>query len=181
MPVNLSSCSFSITGSATLQDQSLLIHTPTDPFQIGADGFDALAYTLEDGVEDGQANQMYVAQVTVPAGGAVSLDLADGSLENFRGESIVFSAIKIALFSIADADGVKRVYVGPQGDADGCQLWFNGTGADAAEEVIQSTMKANLLAGWTVGQTGSSVLVISSPDGSGDDVVVNVLLIGVSA
>lgn len=179
MPVELTSCTFSISGVATLQDGTLTIHAPTDPVQIGSGGFEELGFTLEDGTDDGQANQMYVARITVPAGGSVLLDLSDGSLLNFRGEEITLSAVKIVVVSVNEPDGVKRVYVGPLGEAGGAQLWFPGTGADAGNEVLYGVIQPNLLHGWPVGVTDGSILAIEAPDTTPGDIDVNVIIIGV--
>jgi hypothetical protein len=177
MAVTLADCNFTLSGQASLKED-LSLYIPDGTVQIGANGFGSITLTLENGTGDNEANQMFTERITVPAGAAVDLDLSDGSLENFRGQPISFEKVKIFLIGVVDADGVKHVYVGPMGTPNGAQLWFLGTGADAAADVYYGEIKSNLVAGWDVSVTGGSVLSIYNPDGT-DDVQVDVVIIGV--
>ena len=184
MPVSLNDCTFQITGRAGLTDTGSIIWTPSGAVQIGAGEFAAILSVLTDGTGDEQANQMFVSRLTVPAGTALELNLCDGSLTNFIGEPIAFTAIKLAIFSVVDPASGKRVYVGPLGATDGARLWFTAAGAtdglDAGEEVVVGTVHIHPYSGWAVGPTiGEETLRIEQPDATGGDVEVNVILIGV--
>lgn len=179
MAVTLAACTFTVSGQASLQED-LSLYIPAGTVQIGSGGFGAITLSLNDGTGDNEANQMFAERITIPAGAAVDLDLCDGSLENFRGQPITFEKVKIAIFGIVNPDGVKHVYAGPMGTPGGAQLWFLGTGADAAADVYYGEIKSNLLAGWDVSVTGGSVLTIYNPDGT-DDVQVDVVIIGVDS
>jgi hypothetical protein len=179
MSVELATCNFTISGQASLQED-LSLYIPNGTVQVGSAGFGSLQLTLENGTGDNQANQMFAERITVPAGTAVELDLCDGSLENFRGQPITFSKVKLFLIGVVEDDGIKHVYVGPMGVANGAQLWFLGTGADAAADVYHGEVKTNLKDGWDVSVTGGSVLSIYNPQGT-DDVQVDVVIIGVDS
>lgn len=176
MAVEIAACTFTVSGQASLQED-LSLFVPDGTVQVGSAGFGALTFTLDNGSGDNQGNQMYAARLTVAAGGGVSLNLSDGTLKNFRGQSIAFSAVKLALVAVVDPDGVKKVWVGPQGVANAAPLWFKGTGSDAADGVDRGLLQTNLKAGWAVSAPGSQVLRIANPGGSAVDV--DVVLVGV--
>lgn len=175
MSVSLASCTLTVTGEATLHDTSDPVSVPSQTVQIGS-GFETLTYTLEDGTGVGQANQLYAAQVTVPAGGNLDLDLS-GGLTNFRGATITFTKVKLAVFAVVAPDGTKKVWVGPQGVTNAAQLWFKGAGADAAEEVFRHAQHVHPDAGWTVTAGTGDKLRLANPGGA--DVLVDVLMVGV--
>jgi hypothetical protein len=179
MAVEIATCNFMISGQASLQED-LSLYIPDGTVQIGSAGFAALNFSLENGTGDDQANQMYCERITVPASSAVDLDLCDGTLTNFRGQSITFNSIKQVVVSVVDADGLKRVFIGPQGVAGGAQLWFLGVGADAADEVLYGEIKTNLKYGWSVSVTGGSVVRIYNPEMT-SDVSVDVVIVGVDS
>lgn len=179
MAVNLAACNFTVSGQASLLED-LSLYTPDGTVQIGSGGFGSITLSLAHGTGDNEANQMFAERITVPAGAAVDLDLCDGSLENFRGQPIAFSKVKLVVVGVVGADGVKHVYVGPMGTPGGAQLWFLGTGPDAAADVYHGEIKTNLKGGWDVSATGGSVLSIYNPDGT-DDVQVDVVIIGVDS
>lgn len=176
MAVTLAACNFTVSGQASLQED-LSLFVPAGTVQVGSAGFGSLTLSLDAGTGDNQGNQMYAARLTVPAGGGVSLNLSDGTLKNFRGQSITLSAVKLALVAVVNPDDVMQVWVGPQGVANGAQLWFKGTGSDAADAVYRGLLQTNLKAGWAVSAPGSQVLRIANPGGA--DVQVDVVIVGV--
>lgn len=177
MSVELTACNFNISGTASL-NEDLSLYSPDGTVQIGSSGFGAITLALENGTGDNQANQMYAARVTVPSGGALGFDLCDGSMENFRGQPISFSKIKLVILSLVTPGSGRHVVVGPQGVADAAQLWFAGAGTDAGTQVFESEIKSNLLEGWDVSTSGDSVFVLSAPAGT-EDVEIDLVIIGV--
>ena len=177
MAVSITECSFNVTGSVSALDPDGTIYSNELAAQIGSGAFDAIRFALEDGTGDAQANQVFVGQFTLEGGNNLDLDMIDGTLVNFKGESIVFSTVNMVLVSVVSPDGDIRLLVGPQGVTDGAQLWFGGTGADASEEVFTVLFHAHPV-GWTVG-SGDSLVRLLHPDGTGADVTVNVIIVGV--
>jgi hypothetical protein len=140
----------------------------------GSNTFPSLSSDIANGTGSGQANQLYAKSFTITTGSNQDLDLA-GSLANEFGETITFAKIKGIIVCIASPDGTKKVRVGPQGVANGAQLWFGGTGATVYEEVEEVLVRGAKYTGWTV-VAGTDVLRINNPTAS--SVTVHIALWG---
>jgi hypothetical protein len=141
--------SFKLDGTASLTDLAMTIALPNLPFTIGGLDMDALEFELADGTGTDQANELYVARTAIGIGANLDLDLY-GSLLNFKGDVINFTAIKLFLVTIQTPDGVKKIRVGPQGLALAAQLWFGGVTANFYEETTWHSFHFDRYAGWPI-------------------------------
>jgi hypothetical protein len=111
----------SLTGPAGLLQRAVTL-----PLGSGAWGDMKLA--LAFGTGNLQANNWWADERTVAAGADDPLDLA-GVLTNVFGELLNLTALKLMIILIKDADGVKKLQVGPQALAGAIQGPWGGVGA----------------------------------------------------
>lgn len=178
MAVELVSSSFECKFSAALVDLGLSASTCDGQVQSGSTEFPTLLAVMEgNGTGDLEANMAFAAKYTITAGSNQDLDLS-GSLSSLVNTTATFSKVKQIVVLIDEPDGDKKVKVGPQGVANGCQLWFGGTGSTCSEEVVEWTVKTNRFDGWTVTPGTGDILRINNPTAS--SVSVYIVIVGLS-
>jgi len=122
--------------------------------------------TVTSGTGSQQVNQEYLATRSVLTTANDDIDLS-GSLTDDDGETITFTKIKKIIVAITDADGTKKLYVGPKGVSNPfIGPWAGGQGATVYEEVFEFQLWINSFAGWTVTAGTGDILRIHNPTGS---------------
>ena len=151
------SFSFSCSGSSFKDD---LVSTVSDGFSSGSGVFPAMSYTFSDGSAAGQANKYYRSVNTIAAGATQSFDLA-GSLVDPFGATLTFLTIRAVVVSIVDPNGIKALYVGPQGVTNAWQGPFGDIDATsylATKSYVSFIDGLNL--GWNVNAGYADILPI---------------------
>ena len=165
-----------VSMEAVLQKVADLLATAAQA-QIGSNGFPEITHTFENGTAAGQANEMYLDQLTIPAGGSVNIDLTGStSYTNPFGETLAFTAVRLVLISVIDPASSKAVLVGPQGVTDAAQLWFGDVEATDYETVEDVSLHYRTTGGWTITNDSADLLPISNEGVA--DVEVAVLILG---
>lgn len=119
------------------------------------------------GTGNNQVNRWYLARRTLPATTYDNLNLTSG-LATF-GATQVFTALKRVVISIVSPDGTRRLRVGPQGQTNANQLWFQAATTNFWEETYTTILKDRPITGWAVSAGATDVLSIYNPGGSSLD------------
>ena len=171
-----------VTGRGTYTN-ALDMSVPTDSFNIGSSGFDAITDTFQNGTgaTSGNADLWFHDERTLAATTADNLDLA-GSLTNpITGATLTFVRIKLILIDL-DAPGTGIfLRVGP-GVTGASNPWI-GPWAQVASnyETVYDTMyKSNKTDGWGTITAGSAD-TLSIYNSTALAIVYRILLIGASA
>lgn len=118
--------------------------------QLGQNDWTTPSITFDDGTGDGQANEWYVYQGAIAAGGDLDLDLSGTSLQNDLGEDIALTSIRALILSIESPASTKVIRLGPQGVSNAAQLWFGGVTSVCYEEVYDHVCRWRSTGGWTI-------------------------------
>jgi hypothetical protein len=113
--------SASLTGPAGLLQRAVTL-------PLGSGSWGDMKLALGFGSGNLQANNWWADERTVAAGADDDLDLS-GTLSNVFAELLSLTAIKLLIILIKDADGVKKLVVGPQGLTGAFQGPWGGVGA----------------------------------------------------
>jgi hypothetical protein len=127
------------------------------------------------GTGDNQVNKWYLAQRTLAATTFDNLNLTSGLTA--LGAVQAFTALKRVVVSIVSPDGIKKLRVGPQGQASANALWFQAVTTNFWEELYTAIRKDRPVTGWAVGAGATDVLSIYNP-GAGP-VTYGIWLLGV--
>lgn len=116
------------------------------------------------GTEDAQVDKWHLARRTLAGTTFDNLNLTSG-LTCF-GVTQVFTKLKRVVVAIIDPDGTKKLRIGPQGQTNANQLWFQAVTANFWEETYNVVVKDRPVTGWTVTAATTDVLSIYNPGGS---------------
>jgi hypothetical protein len=116
-----------LDGNASLTGAAGLLQRPFN-LPLGQGNWSEMKLALGFGAGNNQANTWWADERTVAAGADDDLDLS-GTLTNPAGEALALTALKLLLVAVKDADGVKKLLVGPQGLAGAFQGPWGGVGA----------------------------------------------------
>jgi hypothetical protein len=164
------------TASGTVDESKLRANDVSQAFRLPNL---ALAYGAGTVLDNGrvQANDWFRGVVTIAATTTVTLDLIGSSRQNPWGVDLAFTSLRYVLAAVVNADGSKKVRIGPQNTANAAQLWFGGVGAQAYDEECWRLEKFSPPAGWAVTAGTGDLFVLNNPGGSSIDVAL--LLAGV--
>lgn len=145
--------------------------------KFGAAGVPPVEVLASYGTGAGQCSWMYYAERTLAATTFDLLDLS-GVLTNGVGDTIAATKLKFALIVIQDADGVKKLQVGPQNQAGAMQGPWGGVTAAVYKEVTDwEVVVKELVAGYTVAAGVTDIWPVYNPTASA--ITYHVLLAGV--
>lgn len=113
------------------------------------------------GTGSAQVNKWYLAQRTLTATTFDNLNLTSGL--SVLGTTQAFTALKRVLIAIITPDGTKKLRVGPQGQTNSNQLWFQAVTANFWEETYTQIWKDRPVTGWPVVAATSDILSIYNP------------------
>ena len=171
-----------VTGRGTYTN-ALDMSVPTDAFNIGSSGFDAITDTFQNGTgaTAGNADLWFHDERSLATTVTDNLDLA-GSLTNpITGAALTFNRIKLILIDLdAPATGVF-LRVGP-GVTGAANPWI-GPWAQVASNyvtVYDTLYMSNKTDGWGTITAGSAD-ALSIYNSTGSTIVYRILLIGASA
>lgn len=173
---------FNVTGRGTYTN-ALDMSIPSDPLNIGTNGFDAIQEVFQNGTgaTAGNADLWFHDKRTLATVSTDNLDLA-GSLTNpITGAAITFNRIKLILIDLdAPATGVF-LRVGP-GVTGASNPWI-GPWAQVASNYItvyDSLLMVNRTDGWGTITAGSAD-ALSIYNSTGSSIVYRLLILGGSA
>lgn len=131
---------------------------------------------LGDGTGAGQANAVYIASFTIPAGNTQQIDLKGGNGEkDVLNVALAFTAVKdVEVVLVTDPGSGVSVQFGPQGLTNAAQLWFQAATTNFWEEVKDRMAKLDRAVGWAIGAS-TKVLGLKNPGASPVTVWVRVI------
>ena len=112
----------------------------------------------------GETWQQVLVAVSLAAGANLDIDLANASntVEDRAGRPLNLAKLYAVVLAVTSPDGTKALRLGPQNVANGCQLWFGGTGATAYETVEDGVVRWSY-SGWTVTAGTGDILRVNNP------------------
>jgi hypothetical protein len=165
-----------LDGQASLTGPAGLLQRPVT-LPLGSGAWGDMKLTLGYGTGNNQANNWWADERTVAAGADDDLDLS-GTLSNVFAELLSLTAVKLLVILIKDADGVKKLQVGPQGLTGAFQGPWGGVGATNSTTVDSFAAPINHpWAGYPVGAGATDKLRIHNP--SAAPVTYRILVAGV--
>ncbi len=118
-----------------------------------------LVYTPSFGNGTGQANVMYADSRTLAANATDNIKLSN--LTNPVSGTFGFSTISRVVIALSTTPAANTVlYVGPQGNAAACPLWFGNTTVTSYDTVWQKLDNSKPIGGWSVANTTGDILPI---------------------
>lgn len=170
-----------VTGNGTLTNPTLTgsLTGASDAFSIGANSLDAITISYTSGTGDNQANQWYVLQRTVTAGGNTDLDLA-ATLTNRFGQTITFAKVRTLILKLrSKTASTDYLQVGPQGVTNGWQGPWSAVDADSWIRVDSLLILDNPTDNGIGAVTSGSADVLRLNCPGANNVTVDVLIFGV--
>lgn len=112
----------------------------------------------------GETWQQVLIAVSLAAGANLDIDLANASntVKDRAGRPLNLARVYAVVLAVTSPDGTKALRLGPQNVANGCQLWFGGTGATAYELVENGVVRWSY-SGWTVTAGTGDILRVNNP------------------
>lgn len=156
-----------VTGGGTISDAVTAVSQVAG---YGGAILPQIRFRYSHGTGDGQVTKWYLARRTLAATTFDNLNLTSGL--STAGVTQAFTALKRVLVAIIDPDGTKRLRVGPQGQSNANQLWFQAVTTNFWEETYTHVLKDRPVTGWAVTPSTADVLSIYNPGASSLDYAV---------
>jgi hypothetical protein len=116
-----------------------------------------------DGTGEGQANQVFVAALSIAAGATQLYDLKGGNDElDVHNLALAMTAVKLVAIEITTPAASTSLRFGPQNQTNAAQLWFQAVTANFYDTVLSKFMQEDARVGWALDVT-HKVIAIHNP------------------
>jgi hypothetical protein len=118
---------------------------------------------ITDGTGAGQANQVFLAALSIAAGATQLYDLKGGTGElDVLNAALAMTAVKTVAVEITTPAAATSLRFGPQNQANAAQLWFQAVTANFYDTILSKFFQEDVRAGWALDAT-HKVLAVTNP------------------